>query len=323
VAGRARRALASGLGLVVLAACSSGSGGAGPAPATATTATSTSAVAAASAGTYGPPRRIGTVEDSGVTESSGLVASRRNPGRYWTHNDSGDGPFLYCVGSRGERCGVWRVAGAQARDWEDIAAGPGPDPSTPYLYVGDIGDNLEDQTTHVVYRVPEPAVTPGTVPTKASPGVTERAEALTLRYPDGSHNAEALLVQPQTGDLYIVVKEPNPTVYVARAPIAAAGTTTLQAVATLPLPGGGLGVVTGGDISPDGQRVALCTYLSGYEFRLPAGTTAFDAIWQQRAEELDVGARAQGEAIAYRLDGKALLTTSEGESSPLWQAEQN
>ena len=69
--------------------------------------------------------------------------------------------------------------------------------------------------------------------------------------------------------------------------------------------------------------MALCTYLTGYERRLPAATTDFDAIWQQPAEELDVGARAQGEAIAYRLDGKALLTTSEDPGSPLWQAEQN
>src|SRR5829696_10367652 len=90
--------------------------------------------------TYGQPTTLATIKDKAVTESSGLVASRSTPGAYWTHNDSGDGPFIYAFGSVGEPLGVFRVAGAQARDWEDIAAGPGPDRGKSYLYIGDIGD---------------------------------------------------------------------------------------------------------------------------------------------------------------------------------------
>src|SRR5205085_3992065 len=97
---------------------------------------------------------------------------------------------------------------------------------------------------------------------------------------------------------------------------------TLQLVATLAIAmGSQLGVVTGGDISPDGRSAALCTYLAGYELRLPPDATSFDEIWRQPPQPLDVGARAQGEGIAYRLDGNALLTTSEGAGSPLWQVE--
>lgn len=33
------------------------------------------------------PDRDFTIEDSRVTESSGLAASRAHPGIYWTHND--------------------------------------------------------------------------------------------------------------------------------------------------------------------------------------------------------------------------------------------
>ena len=43
---------------------------------------------------YGPPARAGRLEDGTVNESSGVAASRANAGLYWTHNDSGDGPFL-------------------------------------------------------------------------------------------------------------------------------------------------------------------------------------------------------------------------------------
>ncbi len=305
---------------MVLVACSSGGGrtdgSASPAPSPAT-----SAGGPGSGTGYGPPVAMGTIEDLDVRESSGLVASRRSPGRYWTHNDSDDGPFLYCLGSRGERCGTWQVTGADALDWEDIAAGPGPDPSNSYLYVGDIGDNLDDRSEVVVYRVPEPAVPDGQPPpSRASPGRTEPAERLRLRYPDGSHNAEALLVHPQSGDLYIVVKDVKPWVYVVRAPITGRTIHVLERIATL-----STGTeVTGGDIAPDGRAVALCGYGPGYELRLPTGAGRFDDVWGQPPQPLALGARAQGEAIAYRLDGKALLTTSEspfGGASPLYQIE--
>ena len=317
--GRSRaRTLASGL-LVVLAACSPGGGRGDGSAAPAPSPTTVGGTATNGSG-YGPPAQLGTIEDSAVRESSGLVASRRSPGQYWTHNDSDDGPFLYCLGSRGEPCGTWRVRGADAFDWEDIAAGPGPDPSTSYLYIGDIGDNLGDRPDVVVYRVAEPLSGEAPAPSGASPAVTEPAEALTLRYPDGSHDAEALLVHPETGDLYIVVKEVNPRVYVVRAPIRPATVHVLEPVATLAIGA----EVTGGDIARDGRRVALCTYAAGYELRLPPDAASFDAVWQQPPQPLVLGPRAQGEAIAYRLDGKALLTTSEsplGGPSALYQIE--
>jgi hypothetical protein len=37
----------------------------------------------------------------------------------------------------------------------------------------------------------------------------------------------------------------------------------------------------------------------------------------------DLGKRKQGEAITYRLDGKALLATSEGKQPPLIQVLRN
>ena len=118
-----------------------------------------SAVSAAVSGTqapYGSPTIIGTIKNSSITESSGLVASRSTPGAYWTHNDSGDGPFIYALNAGGVSRGVFRVTGAQAHDWEDISIGPGPDRSKSYLYIGDIGDNSGARPEIVVYRVAEP-----------------------------------------------------------------------------------------------------------------------------------------------------------------------
>lgn len=275
---------------------------------------------------YGPPATIATLKDKSISESSGLAASRLTPGAYWTHNDSGDGPFVYAFDTRGDSLGVFRVAGAQARDWEDMAAGPGPQGAKSYLYIGDIGDNNDARAEVVVYRVPEAALTTATRKlTKIRPGSTEPAEAIRLRYPDGAHDAETLLVHPVSGHIYIITKVviANPAVYEAAPPFTADKPVTMTRLGLVSVPSLFGGVITGGSISPDGRRVALCDYFQGYELTLPAGRTNFNDIWKQRMVGFDLGKRKQGEAIAYRLDGKALLATSEGKNASIIQVTRN
>jgi hypothetical protein len=267
------------------------------------------------------PAQIATLEERAVTESSGVVASRRNPGLFWTHNDSGDGPFVYAFDRAGRRRGVWRVEGARARDWEDIAEGPGPEASRSYLYAGDTGDNDEKRELITVYRFPEPEATDAdAASTRESPRATATAEAIRLKYPDGAHNCEALLVHPSTGDLYVVTKRGDEAgVYKLAAGFDASAVNTLARVATLHGPGFFGSLVTGGDISPDGRRVALCDYATGYELTLPEGSKSFDDIWSQKPTVVPLGLRRQGEAVAYSLDGAALLATSEGSPAPLFE----
>jgi len=63
----------------------------------------------------------GTIQDPDITESSGIVASRRFPGVFWTHNDDGGQPVLYAIGKRGQALGRVAVDGVTVKDWEDIA----------------------------------------------------------------------------------------------------------------------------------------------------------------------------------------------------------
>ncbi len=273
---------------------------------------------------YGTPTKIANIRNPAINESSGLAASRLTPNVYWTHNDSGDGPIVYAFDSTGESRGVFRVAGAQARDWEDMAVGPGPERGKSYLYLGDIGDNEEKRDEIVVYRIPEPSLTPtGKTSTKAKPGTTKPAEAFRLRYPDGKHDAETLLVHPISGNLYIVTKVMlrNATVYEATAPLATGQPITMKRLGEIRIPSLFGGALTGGSISPDGRRVAFCDYLQGFEAELPAASKNFNDIWKQKITGFNLGQREQGEAIAYRSDGKALLATSEGKSPPLFQVE--
>lgn len=265
------------------------------------------------------PAQLATLEDRRVKESSGLVASRRAPGLFWTHNDSGDGPFVYAFDRAGRSRGTFRVEGASALDWEDIAAGPGPARGQSYLYAGDIGDNGRARAFVVVYRFPEPEVSATADPPKEA-RTTQPAEAIRLKYPDGAHNAEALAVHPTTGDLYVVTKaNASADVYKLAAPFDPNVVNTLVKVATLRGPDFFGTLVTGADISPDGRRVALCDYAQGYELTLPEGSKGFDDIWRQTPAALSLGARLQGESIAYRLDGAALLATSELTPTPLFE----
>ncbi|HEY0765087.1 MAG TPA: hypothetical protein VGD61_22095 [Pyrinomonadaceae bacterium] len=273
---------------------------------------------------YGAPTTIAIIKEKSINESSGLVASRTSPGVYWTHNDSGDGPFIYAFDTRGNSRGIFRVTGAQARDWEDIAAGPGPQNNKSYLYIGDIGDNNSVRDEVVVYRVAEPKLTVATGKlTKANAAATEHADAIRLKYPDSKHDSEALLVHPTSGNIYIVSKVliANPVVYEAAAPFTPGKVVTMRRIGEIRVPSLFGGVVTGGSVSPDGRRVALCDYFQGYELVLPANSRDFNDIWKERMTGFDLGKRKQGESIAYRLDGKALLATSEGKKAPIIQVE--
>jgi hypothetical protein len=270
---------------------------------------------------YSQPVRLADLEDRAIKESSGIVASRRDPDIFWTHNDSGNSPTIYAFDRKGNSRGRWRVTNAQAVDWEDIAAGPGPRAGTPYLYISDTGDNDKKRDYVTIYRVPEPAIDVDEDSSNGDrDGATEPSEAIRLKYPDGKHDAETLMVHPATGDLYIITKDftSSTGVYKLKAPFSSAGINTLVRVGEISVPNIIGGLITGGDISPDGLRVVLCDYLSGYEITLPENAKDdFDQIWKEPIATIELGPRKQGEAVCYSSDGNAILATSEKRPTPL------
>ena len=253
----------------------------------------------------------------GLSESSGLAASRSNPGVFWSHNDSGNPAELFAFTRDGKPVGRWTIPRARNYDWEDLAIGPGPRRGASYLYIADTGDNERKRESITVYRVPEPD-------TRRPARTSATAEAFVLRYPDHPHDAEALLVHPVSGDLYIVTKargeDSRTLVFKASAPLWA-GPTTLTLVSEVKLPGHSLfsmvaGRVTGAAVSPDGKRVMICDYFSGWEAVLPDGAS-FDTIWKRNWAAVDLGDRPQGESITYGPNGRSVYATSEGVVSPL------
>lgn len=270
---------------------------------------------------------LGHLQDAAIAESSGIVASRRQPGLYWTHNDSGDGPFVYAVGPHGEKRGAFRLRGVDnVTDCEDIAIGPGPRRGAPYLYVADIGDNDKKRDGCVVYRVPEPGVTAAArTSTPQLPVLTAQAEAFRFVYPDGPHNAETLLVHPRTGRVYVIAKNKSGRDGVYAFPVLdASRVATLTKVAAITIsgePSFNSNLVTGGDISPDGAHAVVRTYWYAYEYTMPRGSRAFDSLWKTTPQRIMLPLQPQGEGICYTYPkGEAFILTSEGKNTSLYEA---
>jgi hypothetical protein len=272
---------------------------------------------------YAAPKEVGRIESDQITESSGIAASQCQPDVFWTHNDSGDGAYVYALDGAGRNLGTWRVTGAENKDWEDIAAFRDAK-GVCFLYIGDIGNNELKKNRLTVYRVREPRVSEsdrGT--TRAEARETESATAIAFRYSDAPHNAETLLVHPKTADIYILTKSKSEASFVHRLRPASDATTlnVTEQIAELSVPAIPDGLLTGGDISPDGKRVAVCDYFSGYELLLPDDADGFDEIWKSKPLAVELGERKIGEAIGYSADGRALFATSEEKNRPMIRVE--
>ncbi len=268
---------------------------------------------------YGPPVAASRIASPEVTESSGIAVSRCQPNVFWTHNDSGDNAFIYAFDASGNDLGTWRVRGADNRDWEDIASFRDASGQC-YLYIGDIGNNEGKRDRTIVYRVKEPEVTTeSSRSNRQDPLTTEPAESISVNYPGPRPNAEALLVHPKTGDIYIVTKRVDGPASVFKTAPVFGSTVVAEKVAEVAVPAVPNGFITGGDISPDSTRLVLCDYAAGYEFVLPAGSASFDEIWKQTPVRFDIGGRKIGESIAYSADGSSLFATSEGTRPPIFE----
>src|SRR6266853_6234743 len=260
-----------------------------------------------------------------LVESSGVAVSRAYPDVLWTHNDSGDRPYLYATDLRGTDRGALLVPGADAIDWEDIALGPCPVDfslrASACVYLADTGDNLEFRPFVTIYAIPEPAP-----PERASDtlGTTRAPAVLRLRYPDGPHDVEAVYVSPRDTAVYLVSKGATRgsaiRLYrVDRSAWRATDTTSDIVVATLVQtldirPSSGAGrLVTAGAIRPDGRVVALRTYTEIYLFYPGVGGRLLLA----RQHPCNIsGIEIGGEAIDFLDDSTFVMTSEAGRSRP-------
>ena len=268
---------------------------------------------------YAKPSVVGAIKTGEITESSGIAVSKCQAGIFWTHNDSGDGAFLYAVNAAGDKLGTWKVKAAKNVDWEDIAAYQTANGEC-FLYIADTGNNAGKRDDLTIYTVREPTISAADkTSSRKNPRLTDEAAAIRFEYKDGRFDAETLLVHPQTGDVYVLTKRLNGAAGVYKLPknYSADKVNQLEKVADLTVPAIPNGFLTGGDISADGRRVVICDYFSAYEIVLPAAAKRFDDIWLEKPLIIELGVREQGEAVAYSSDDAAIYATSEKKNSPI------
>ena len=236
-----------------------------------------------------------------LPEGSGLAASLRMPGRFWSHNDSG-APVLIALDDGGRVTGRLHIDGATVEDWESIAVGQCPSGSC--IYLADIGDNDAERDRITVYRIPEPAEASGSV---------KVSDVFHATYPDGAHDAESLLIAAD-GRLHVVTKGRTGPVSIYRFPKELKNGTTVR----LERVGGPReprrtaknDQVTDGAVSPNGQWIALRTSNSMTFYRaaeLLAGT------WQEAGRvPLSTLREPQGEGVAFGSDTTMYLMSEGG-----------
>ncbi|WP_440901477.1 hypothetical protein [Actinosynnema sp.] len=236
------------------------------------------------------------VTDPRLAELSGLASDGR---RWYALNDDDDGVLQVQV--LGRDCSVvGTISGTtDPYDAEDLALAPDGT-----LWVSDTGDNNRSRSTVALHAL--------------SKDGTTRLHRLT--YPDGPHDAEALLLDA-AGVPHVVTKEALGQALVYR-PVGAlneAGPTPLEQVAALSLPStdtpGGpresrlvTRLVTGGAMSRDGSVAALRTYTEVYLYPVVDGDLV--AALGREPVRVPLPGEAQGEAIAFEPDG-TLLSASE------------
>jgi hypothetical protein len=197
-------------------------------------------------------------------------------------------------------------------DVEDIAIGPGPTTGVDYLYLGDIGDNNASRREIQIVRFPEPNLADS-----SNAEMDEKSfERIRLEFPDGPHDCETLLVDPITGDLFVVTKEPS------RARIYTAPAGELNDGAQVKLrPAGTLALaeISAGAVSPDGKRILLRQEADGWLWPRGANQSIAEAVAGQFVSVPVRGDRQgpNGEAVSFSADGTSYVTVSEGKKQAI------
>jgi len=239
------------------------------------------------------PKKMFTIDDARIKESSGLAKSQKYEDLYWTVNDSSDSARVFGIDTDGDVKAVLKFK-AEVRDVEAIAVD-----REGTIYIADIGDNTKSRDMVEIYTIPEPD--------SLESAENVRYHRYDFKYPDGAHDAETLLVQPETNQLFIVTKSSKGgAIYSAPGTPSREGTNRLTKLAAAPA-----GVFTDGTFLPDGQRAVLRTYVD-------VATVA----WGDDKPTLVARGPApltQGESIAVGTADDTVLVGSEGANSAVYQ----
>ncbi len=269
------------------------------------------------------PQLVGFVTDPSLDEISGLAVSRRDPDRFWVHNDWPRPAALRALDAQGRALGTLIVDGVRAVDWEDVASYVID--GEPWLLIGDIGDNggVRKDVEIIALREP-PAPAAGTT-------IHVRPDwRLRFRYPDAPHDAEAFSVDVAAREILVITKRtPVPQVYalplgpgdgrvqVARHVVditAIPRPTAQERQASYPAARYG-GWPTGMDIDAAGTRAIVLTYRDAWLFTRTRGQDWAKAF-ASTPQRIVLPPIPQAEAIGFDAEAATFYVSGEHVPAP-------
>lgn len=219
-------------------------------------------------------QQIGVIANPAITESSGLAASTRYPGVYWTHNDGRRKPVLYAISHEGKAIAEFPITGARMEDWEDIAID-----AEGNLYLADIGNNDAKPRELGVFKIAEPD------PHSDSNKLKVKQRWI-LRYPEKPFDAESLLVWKERGYVISKLSQNQPAMLYRFSLAPQTKPAVLERIARLPI----TSPVTGATISTDGQKLTVIAKSGAWVFDIDGdpGNIASAKMWHTRLQGFQI-----------------------------------
>ncbi len=230
-----------------------------------------------------------------INEGSGIADSKKNPGNIWVEEDSGNPPEIILVKHDGTVVKKIFIKGAVNRDWEDMAL------YNDSVYVAEIGDNDALYKTYHFYIFPEPSSSTDTV---------YSFKTVLFKYPDGSHDAEAFLLDRKSKDIYVITKRDNPSkIYKLTYPYS-------DSINTLKLAGKlNYTEVVSAATSYDDKEIIVKTYTTLNYYRRKSSQSIVECL-AQTPRVLPYRLEPQGEAVCFAKDTSGFFTLSEKSFAP-------
>ena len=261
-----------------------------------------------------------------IDEGSGLAISTEFSDRLYHVNDSGDSGRFYITRFDGSGTRIVNVEFFDPTDVEDVTLGPCGSVDGSCLFIADIGDNARVRRELEIVLVREQA---------AFDDRTVPVDSIRVRYPDGAHDAESIAMHPN-GDLFIVSKAADfPLLAVSESRIyrlsrdrwqnAAGEVQQLESLGEVDFPAISSDTFWGSlptafDISGDGRRFIVLTYVNAFEFYIDLSEGRFPAtgglVPGVDFREIPLEVLGQQESIAYLGENAFLYHTeaSDGEA---------
>ena len=238
----------------------------------------------------------GILDNNEINEASGIVPSFLYNNMFWVTNDSGDQTRLFLINDNAEHKLTVVLEGINAYDTEDLSMGPGPISGANYIYIADVGDNSTNRTSVKIYRIKEPLTTLGDAPSEI---VIDKSDVdiIEYQYPEGPRDCEAVMVDPSTGDIFIITKSDNPVnLYVLPYPQATSSINSATFLRTLPF-----FIITAGDISYNGREVLIKNYVAVYHW-VKGIDEPYENIFNRTPNQVSYTIERQGESICFDLN---------------------